>query len=232
MNNTIFDSGKLEKDLSCDMLSSIIREHADKIPLRPISSAKENQLLNRAISNLHIEYAEAEHIVLLSAVLQPSAQAICRLIVQDFIQILQIKNKDDFNPGTIVDFVNELGFADDHLGKAHTRIFKATFAYMLLQIWISHTFTYKNYGIVHQLSNKTRGLKGSKLAALFGIMSIFLNRHSGVVNRKHTEMRKLAAKYFPVGCFGEVMIYGNEETQLIFLLSMMDFLGFKYVGVE
>jgi len=154
------------------------------------------------------------------------------LIVQDFIKILQIKRKDDFNPEAIVAFTNKLGFADDHLGKAHIRNFEVTFSKMMLQIWISYAFEYKNQGIVSQLSNEIRGLKSSKLAALFGVLSIFLNCHSGVVNEKHAEMKKIAAKYYPVGGAGEVMVRGNENTQLEFFVSMMDYLDFKYVGVE
>jgi len=195
-----------------------------KIQLRPLNNEKENQFLNRAMENSRLEYDEVEQVVFSALGLVPAAQAICRLIMQDFIQILKLRNKSDFDPEGIVAFTNVLSFADDHLGKAHTQIFKQTFANMMLQIWISYVFTYKNNGIVHQLSNEVRGLKSSKLAALFGVLSIFLNRHSGVVNGKHAEMKKMASKYYLVGGLGEVMVMGNEKIQLEFFVSMMDYL--------
>jgi hypothetical protein len=210
----------------------IIRKKPCKVQLKPLVSDKEKLLLNRAIANSFTEYNEAELTVLAATGLSPSAPAICRLIIQDFIEILNIKSRDDFDPEAIVALTNELAFADDHLGKAQIRIFNYTFSSMMLQIWISYAFAYKNQGVVRKLSNETRGLKSSKLAALFGVKSIFLNEHSGVVNGKHAEMKKFAAQYYPAGELGEVMVHGNEDTVVEFLVSMVDYLHFNYIGIN
>jgi len=203
-----------------------------KIQLRTLVSEEEAQLLTRAHVNSQNKHSEIEQIIISTLQLKPTALAIYHLIVQDFIMVMQIKSKHEFIPEAIVALTNEICFADDHLGKAQMRIFNETFAYMMLQIWISYSFAYKHYGVINSLPNNIRGLKSSKLAALFGISSIFLNLHSGIVNEKHAEMKKFAANYYSTGGFGEVMVSGNVNTELVFFLSMMDYLGFKYIGIN
>jgi len=203
-----------------------------KVQLRPLVGEKENQLLKKAIENTCVPLDKTEQAVFTALRSIPTAPALCRLIVQDFIKILNLKSQDDFDPEAIVAFTNKLAFANDHLGEAQERIFESQFTSMMLQIWISHAFSYGRHGIISHLPNNIRGLKSSKLAALFGTMSIFLNLHSGVVNGKHAEMNKIAALHYPVGPFGEVQVSGSEKTELEFFVSMMDYLQFKYVGGE
>jgi hypothetical protein len=45
-------------------------------------------------------------------------------------------------------------------------------------------------------------------------------------------MRKLSKKYYKTGELGEVMVVDKPERELEFFFSMMDYLGFKYVGIE
>ena len=88
-------------------------------------------------------------------------------------------------------------------------------------------------GIVKSLTEDVRGLTSSNIAAKEGTLSIFLNRHSGGAgNSKEAEMRKLAKKYYKTGSLGEVMVIDKPERELEFFFSMMDYLGFKYIGVE
>jgi len=202
-----------------------------KIKLRPLVGEIENQLLNRALKNSSDPFGEIEQIVYDALRLHSAAPVLCRIITQDFIKIIGIKSRDDFAPKPIVDFTNNLDFADDHLGKVHVQNFEHTFKYMMLRVWISHAFTYKNRGMVHQLPNNVSGLKSSKLAALFGISSIFLNWHSGIVNSKHTEMNKFADLHYMARIFGTMMFGGDEVKELELFVSMIDYLHFKYVGV-
>jgi len=203
-----------------------------KVLLRSLVGEKENCLLKRAIKNKNIPLSKTEHTVIVALRLNPSALSLYRLIVQDFIKILNLKCPSDFNPKSIVAFANELTFADDYIGEAQERIFECQFPYIIIQTWISHAFSYGKYGIVSQLSNNIRGLKSSKLAALFGILSIFLNCHGGIVNKKHAEMKKMVALNYTAGYFGEFILWGCEKTELEFFVSMMDYLKFTYVGVE
>jgi len=45
-------------------------------------------------------------------------------------------------------------------------------------------------------------------------------------------MRKFAKKYYKTGSLGEVMVIDKLERELEFFFSMMNYLGFEYIGVE
>ena len=164
---------------------------------------------------------------------RPFYHALLRIIAQDFVKIMQIDSIDDFKPQEIVDLTNELKFWGEVGYKEDIKWFDFHFCRMMLVLWISYTFEYKKMSRVKDLSGDVRGLQASKIAASGGIESIFLNRHSGgASNSKEAEMRKLAKKYYKTGNLGKVMVIDEPERTLEFFFSMMEYLGFNYVGME
>ena len=164
---------------------------------------------------------------------KPFYHALLRIIAQDFIKIMDICNLDDFSRQDIVDLTNKLKFFGENSVKEEVEHFDFNFHRMLIEIWVSYAFNYKDMGIVKELKGNIRGFATTKEAALCGITSIFLNRHSGgASNSKEAEMRKLAKKYYKIGALGEVVIVDKPEKELEFFFSMMDFLGLNYVGYD
>ena len=210
----------------------IARKNACKITLRELQS-EEKSVLDRMKENELDSPNEIEQYIIAQSGLEPFNPSILRIIVQDFIRIMKIDSIDDFRAQSIVDFANELEFANDHCEEEQVRLFNFTFQYMLMKIWISYVFSYKGIDRVKALAEEIKGLRTSKLAALYDGMSIFLNSHSGgAVNAKGAEMRKFANQYCRTGAFGDTATVGGLEYDLQLFFSIMDYLGFKYVGVE
>jgi len=100
-----------------------------------------------------------------------------------------------------------------------------------MELWIGHCFAYKDCGRVKDLDEVIRGFDSSLFAAIFGVESIFLNRHGGVANAKHAEMNKFAAKNSQYDKrFDCGTIASTPEQELTILFSMMEYLGFKYLA--
>jgi len=207
-----------------------IQKQPCKINLRSLSASNELQLLNRIINNNHNELNEIENYIISLSRLCPFNQSLLRIIVQDFIKIMQIENIKDFSRKAIVVLMDQITFVNDHFAKTDLKYFE--FDTILMRLWISYVFTYKNMRIVKDLPENIKGLKSSKLAALFGILSIFLNCHGGVVNEKHAQMKKFAAMYYMSYPLGEVLVKDKPEVEMELFFSMMDYLGFSYVGIE
>jgi len=209
----------------------VINKQPCKIKLRPLSM-NEMRLLQRIKMNEANSLDATEKLVMDKSELRPFNKALLRIIVQDFIQIMGINEVDDFVPQVILDLTNELDFGGETSYKEKIEWFNFHFNRMLIIIWLSYAFEYKNLGIVKNVAESVRGIVSSKIAATDGIASIFLNRHTGgASNSKEAEMRKLAKKHYRSGALGEVMVIDNPERELEFFFSMMDYLGFKYVGI-
>jgi len=210
----------------------VIQKQPCKIKLRPLSS-DEMKFLDRIKENEINPANDIEKLVMAKSNLSPFYKSLLRIIVQDFIKIMKIESVDDFNPHAIVDLTNELNFMGADSVKEESKYFDFHFHYILIKIWISYAFEYKKLGVVKELAEDIRGLITSKEAALWGITSIFLNSHSGgASNSKEAEMRKFAKKYYKTGSLGEVMVIDKLERELEFFFSMMNYLGFEYIGVE
>jgi len=210
----------------------VIQNQPCKIKLRPLNT-NEMRFLDRIKENESNLPNEVEQYIMCKTTLRPFYKSLLRAIVQDFIEIMKIDSVDNFNPQLIIDLTNELKFAGKYCLKRGTANFNSHFDRMLLETWISYAFEYKKMGIVKSLTEDVRGLTSSNIAAKEGTLSIFLNRHSGGAgNSKEAEMRKLAKKYYKTGSLGEVMVIDKPERELEFFFSMMDYLGFKYIGVE
>ena len=101
---------------------------------------------------------------------------------------------------------------------------------LIVALWIGEFMLYKDLGTISLLDNNKRGKSGGKEAAVWGIMSSFLNCHSGIVNVKHSEIDKFMVQQ--LSC--EFYFILNEldddgKTELELLVSILDYLGFKYV---
>ena len=227
---SIFKSLKIEDDEGL-WHEYIIQKQPCKIKLRPLSCI-EIQFLERMKTNEINTPNEIEKFVMAKSNLTPFYKSLLRVIVQDFIEIMKIGSVDEFKPQAIVDLTNKLGFSTEYGFSKDVENFNFLFHRMLVAIWISCVFEYKEMGVVKELADDTKGLQASKVAALWGIESIFLNRHSGgAANSKEAEMRKLAKRHYKTGALGEVMVIDKPERELEFFFSMMDYLGFIYIGI-
>jgi hypothetical protein len=227
----LFKSLRVEDDDGI-WYSYLARNRACKIRLRLLESDKEQQLLRRTFTNLTVPPNDLEALLLEQLGLRPFKPSFLRIIIQDFNKIMNYQVPCDFNAETIVIRASTLGFSDHQDINANIRNFKFIFPYIFLRIWLSYAFIYKTYGSVYKIPEETRGLKTSKIAALSGTLSIYLNLHSGgASNAKEAEMIKLAAKYYPTGFMGEVVVTDEPKRELELFFSMMDYIGFRYIGV-
>lgn len=227
----LFKSLKVEDDNGI-WYSYLARNRACKIQLRLLESDNEKHLLHRIFENLAVPHNKLEELLLEQLRLHPFNSSLLRIIIQDFIKIMNYQVPSDFTPETIIERASSVSFAEDHHANENIRNFSVVFPYLLLRIWFSYAFVYKINDLVYKIPEETRGLKTSKIAALYGTISIFLNLHSGgAANAKEAEMIKLAAKYYPVGSAGEVTVIDEPKRELEFFVSMMDYLGFRYIGV-
>jgi hypothetical protein len=253
-----------------------------KIHLRELSSPAETGLLQRDFDASRYD---------LSGLLKPGmmflpySEAVYCVITQDFLKILKADSVNDLDKGRILELANSVQIEDDDPFTLEN--FEFQFPYMLLLIWIGHCLIYGCKGRVCRLSDEVRGLKTNKLAAKYGLLSIFLNIHSGTVNYKHAEMKRFASLHIDTGpksgefsaqakealtkIIKEYVAENNIDTsskepvlipvtgeikeayEAIFaaehkpapdlkpedikqsleaLVSVLDYLGFKYVGVE
>lgn len=206
-----------------------------KIELRPLSE-EEKRVVGYALSLSSEPMTEVEELVYKkSHFIHTPNKALLRLIIRDFITLLNLKEPSDFKPEQIIKAAKELNYWGDGSFRQFERPsdFNWFFSWMLLEIWLSNAFTYKGKEIVKDLPSNTRGLKTSKEAAFEGIRSLFLNCHTGgASNAKEAEMRKLAKKHYRTGALGDVVISGDPERVFALLFSMLDYLGLKYIGVS
>lgn len=207
-----------------------VQNKSCKIVKRCICTDQEQKLLQRIIDNSQKEYSDIE-IKLLNIMYKhgeviPFSKNICLLIVQDFIELFDIKSLSSEKRSEIIKVANEISGFNNYLYFTEEN-FTVEFIYMVIAIWINYCLSYKNKGVVRDLSNEIRGLESSKLAALFGITSNFLNCHSGIINSKHAEIDKFIAKSISHNNpFALSQLGADVELEL--LISVLYYLGFKY----
>ena len=200
-----------------------------KIELIPLTG-NGLKMLERIEKNESIPTSDVELFVMSKAARCMSK--LLRIIAQDFIKIIGIEDINDFNPDVIVTYTNGLKFWGDSYGDKDVKTFDFNFAEILLEIWISNAFRYKEKELVKDCRTDERSLKSSKIAALWGIESIFLGYIIGAENSKHAEMIKFAKKYYKSDWGGSVMIVDTPEREVQFLFSMLNYLKLDYVGVD
>lgn len=96
----------------------------------------------------------------------------------------------------------------------------------ILETWIYDTMTYRNYGRVCDIPKDTRGLQTSISAFEFGICETIFGFFGGNTGAKQSQIRKLY-----IECLRKKMdIEHNGIIMFRFVLSVLDYLGFKRVG--
>ena len=253
-----------------------------KIHLRELSGPAETGLLELDFDAAKYDFSEYMKPGMLFL---PYSDAVYCVIARDFLQIFKAVTVSDLDKDCILALANRLLSEEDEPFSHES--FEFQFPYILLLIWISHCLTYGSKGRVCQLSDEVRGLKTNMLAAEFGLLSVFLNIHSGTVNYKHAEMKRFAGEHINTGpksdefsayaraalskIIRDYVIQNNIDTtskdpvlipvtgafkeaydaiftaenksapdikpedirqSLQALVSILDYLGFKYVGVE
>ncbi|NLA87100.1 MAG: hypothetical protein GX847_07445 [Clostridiales bacterium] len=253
-----------------------------KIRLRELSGTMETCLLKRDFNTARYDLSE---FMKPGMTLLPYSDAVYCVIAQDFLKILKADSVAELDRDRIIELANRVQIEED--GPFTPESFEFRFPFMLILIWIGHCLTYGSKGRVYQLSDETWGLKTNKLAAEFGLLSVFLNIHCGTVNYKHAEMKRFAADHVYTGpksgefsdqarqalskLIRDYVIQNNIDTtakepvlipvtgnfkeayEAIFaaenkpvpevkpgdirqslqaLVSILDYLGFKYVGAE
>jgi hypothetical protein len=227
----LFKSYKVEDDFGI-WDSYLIQNKPCKIVKSSISTEEEQKLLKRIIANSQKEYSDIE-IELLNTMYHdgevvPFSMNICRIIVQDFIELLDIKSLTPVKRSQIIQSANEM-IGDHQYWSYSEENFTFQFMELTVIIWIGYCLSFKNKGIVRDLSNEIRGLESSKLAALYGIMSIFLNCHSGIINPKHAEINKFITK-FTSQDYPFFLPQLGAKIELELLISILDYLGFKVLS--
>ena len=86
-----------------------IQKQPCKVKLRSLN-ANEMKLLDRIKANEGNPLNEIEKLIIFRSRFNPMNKALLRVIVQDFIEIMMIGSKEDFNPQTILNFANEIFF--------------------------------------------------------------------------------------------------------------------------
>lgn len=163
-----------------------------KIHLRQLSGPAEVGLLERDFDALNYDFS-----MFMKPGMRffPYSKAVYCVIAQDFMRVFKVASIRDLNEDDMLDLANKLQF--EECERFSHENFAFQFPFILLQIWIGYCLAYK--GRVYQITSEVRGLKMNRLAAQFGILSIFLNIHSGIVNSKHAEMKRFAGTYIDSG---------------------------------
>lgn len=192
---------------------------------------EELDMLNRIIDNKASPPNDLESHFLSISRLVPPQDYLLRVIVQDFLALADISSVDDRFKPKIIELLREGSFFSE---SSYAIVLGDDFGfpYTLIEIWLVNAFDYKNMGLVKDIKDNARGLRSSMTAALFGTLSLFLNKFSSVANPKHSEMIRLAERHYePVGDIPwTVRVIDEPERVLEFFFSMMDYLGLCYVG--
>jgi hypothetical protein len=258
----------------------LLKSKPCKIRLRELSGSAELGLLEREFSTAHYDLSR---FLKPGMMFLPYSDAVYCVIARDFLKVFKASSVAELDRDRILRLANKLRTDDEAFTREN---FSFMFPFILLQVWIGCCLAYKVEGRVCRLADEVRGLKTNKLAAEFGLLSEFLNIHSGTVNYKHTEIKRFAADYINTGpkaaeysagakaaltelirnyisennldttSDGPVLIPLTGEFKAVYeaifsansmpapdskqedirqslqaLVSILDYLGFKYVGV-
>lgn len=225
----LFKQYKIEDDFGI-WDNYLVQNKPCKIIKHSISTEQEQRLLQRIIDNTQNRYTDTEiellDIMYRHTEVAPFSKNICRLIVQDFIELFDIKSLTSEKRSQIIKVADEISGFNQYLSFTEEN-FIFEFIYIVVLIWINYYLSYKDKGIVKDLPNGINGLTSSKLAALYGIVSNFLNCHSGTINSKQAEINKFMVKSISNNN-PFVLSQLGVTTELELLLSVLDYLGFKY----
>lgn len=158
----------------------------------------------------------------------PYSYRIWRLIVQDVVKLFDITELDKNTYAYLIKKANRI--IPDYFSYFDIENFSVNLMALIVALWVGEFTIYKDLEIVSLLNDNIRGLSGSKKAAVLGIMSSFLNCHSGMVNAKHSELDKFMVQQLSCEFYfilNELKDDGKTEFEL--LVSILNYLGFKYI---
>lgn len=224
----LFKAYHIEDDLGI-WHTYLIQNKPCKIKKRTISSKQEHKLLQRVNDNMKNGYSETEmklfNLIYTYRGTGPYSENICHFMIQDIIKLSGVTTLNPEEFGLIIKVTKGTSGFNEYLSFLNPD-YKLN---MIMIIWISYCLSYKNKGIVRELSSDIHGLQSSKLAALFGILSNFLNSHSGIINSKHAEINKFVAHNISnQNLFTLCQIGDGGKTEIELLISILDYLGFRY----
>ena len=158
----------------------------------------------------------------------PYSYRIWRLIAQDVVKLFDITELDK---NTYVYLIKKATIIIlDYFSYFDIENFSVNLMALIVALWVGEFTIYKDIEIVSLLDDNIRGLSGSKKAAVWGIMSSFLNCHSGMVNAKHSEIDKFMVQQLSCEFYFILnKLKDDGKTELELLVSILDYLGFKYI---
>ncbi len=92
----------------------------------------------------------------------------------------------------------------------------------ILETWIYESMEYKKYGKVCEIDKGTKGLKNALLAFQLAIAETIFGYWGGTFDNKHSQIRKLHQQEIE-----NINMNKDFETMYRFVLSVLDYLGFK-----
>jgi hypothetical protein len=203
-----------------------------KIVRRTTFNNNEIKLLERIKANSKIELSQIEKDIYKQMYhniegSEPYSYRIWLLIVKDVVRLFAITEFDENTQACLLKKANKL--MPSYFSNFNIVHFTGVLMSIIVTLWVGEFMLYKDLGSVSLLDNNIRGLDGSKEAAIWGIMSSFLNSHSGIVNLKHSEIDKFMVQQLSCEFYfilNELQDEGKTELEL--LVSILDYLGFKY----
>jgi len=157
----------------------------------------------------------------------PYSYRIWRLIVQDVVKLFDVTELDKNTQAYLIKKANKIIL--DYFSYFDIENNSVNLKALIVALWVGEFMLYKDLEIVSSLDDNIRGLNGSKEAAVWGIMSSFLNCHSGMVNTKHSEIDKFMVQQLSCEFYFILNELKDEgKTELELLVSILDYLGFKY----
>ncbi len=201
-----------------------------KIKRRTLLSDNELKLLERIKANSSTEFSQIEKDIFKQMYHDiegsgPYSYRIWRLIVKDVVKLFDVNKLDKDTQVYLNKNANRI--IPGYFGVEN---YSVNLMAQIVALWVGEFLRYKDLGTVSLLGDNIRGLSGSKEAAIWGIMSSFLNCHSGIVNVKHSEIDKFMVQQLSCEFYFILNELKDEgKTELELLVSILDYIGFKYI---
>lgn len=204
-----------------------------KVKRRTMLSDNEIKLLERIKAKSLTEFSQIEKDIFKQMYHNiegsgPYSYKIWRLIVQDVAKLFDVTELDKNTQVYLIKKANKI--IPDYFSYFDIENNSVNLKALIIALWVGEFMKYNDLEIVSLLDDNIRGLGGSKLAAVWGIMSSFLNCHSGMVNAKHSEIDKFMVQQLSCEFYFVLNELKDEgKTELELLVSILDYLGFKYI---
>jgi hypothetical protein len=104
--------------------------------------------------------------------------------------------------------------------------------YSMVFLWINYTMSYKGKGLVYKLTGNEKGLAGSLEAAVFALPANLFGVSTLAVNPKHVLIDNFFNQQYKFEERWDLSSSNDGLKETTVLLSVLDYLGFEYVGAE